>query len=300
MKILLLGKNGQLGWELQRSLSTIGTLVSVSSREVDFENPDLIRHCIKQNNPNVIVNAAAYTAVDKAESEPEKAFRINSEAVNVLASEAKKTNAWLIHYSTDYVYDGRKSIPYNENDKFSPKSIYGKSKLQGEQEIINTHEKHLIFRTSWVYGFHGHNFVKTILKLAKEKHELRIVSDQYGTPTSADLIADITALALFKIKETKEDKYWGSYNLVPSGDTNWFEFAQLIVRQAQQLMSNKFKIGPGQIQPISTEEYPLPAFRPCNSRLDNTKLSNSFNVNLPSWDYHARRVINEILKEAIS
>ncbi len=257
MKILLLGKNGQVGWQLQRSLASLGDVVSTDRNEANLENQDSLRQCIRKNHPDIIVNAAAYTAVDKAEAEADSAYQINAEAVDILAKEAKKINSWLIHYSTDYVYDGKKSTPYMEEDITSPLSVYGASKLAGEELIKQSHAKHLIFRTSWVYGSHGNNFPKTILRLAKEKSELSIVSDQYGAPTNASLIADITALSLYKIIQSNTvESFQGTYNLTASGSTSWHGFAQALIKYAQSIGVN-FKSTTESIKPISTEAWPM-------------------------------------------
>lgn len=296
MKILLLGKNGQVGWELQRSLAPLGEVVSMGRESVNMENIDEVRRCVQDNNPNIIVNAAAYTAVDKAESEPEMAYLINSEAVGVLADEASKTNAWLIHYSTDYVFDGSSSSPYNEDDEPCPISIYGKSKLAGEQKIQHQHSKYLIFRTSWVYGTHGNNFAKTMLRLAKDKEELNVVSDQYGVPTCAELIADITTLAITKIIEATDDKiFTGIYHLAPNGKTSWHGFAQAIIERARHNTTANFKTSPQNIHPITTDEYPTEADRPKNSCLNTQKLQEKFNVYLPDWNYHKCRIVDELV-----
>lgn len=295
MKILLFGKNGQLGWELQRSLLPLGQVLSVGRKDVNMEDMNALSKCVQQFQPDIVVNAAAYTAVDKAESEPEKAYLINSEAVGVLASEANKYNAWLVHFSTDYVFDGKKSSPYDEEDKSIPLSIYGKSKLGGEKLIQKNHTKYLIFRTSWVYGAHGHNFAKTILKLAKEKEELKIINDQFGAPTSAELIADITALALFKIGQTTNfEDYRGIYHLTASGETSWHGFAQAIIERAHLYKNIRIRTLPESVKTITTNEYPVAATRPKNSRLTTSKLCKKFNVYLPDWHYHMHRLIDEL------
>lgn len=206
MKILLLGKDGQVGWELQRSLSPLGQIQSMGRKEVEMEDFDALRDCVQKNKPDIVVNAAAYTAVDKAESDADKAYKVNAEAVGVLADETRKLNAWLVHFSTDYVFNGEKSSPYEEDDPTCPLSVYGKSKLEGEQLIRKNHAKHLIFRTSWIYAARGNNFAKTMLRLAREKDELKVIADQYGAPTSAELIADVTALILLQISRSSGEE----------------------------------------------------------------------------------------------
>ncbi len=297
MKILLFGKDGQVGWELQRSLSSLGQLQVFGRQEVDLEDLDGLRHCVQQNQPDIMVNAAAYTAVDKAESEPTKAYRVNAEAVGVMAEEARKLDAWLVHYSTDYVFDGEKSSPYEEDDPTCPLSVYGESKLEGEQLIRKNHAKHLIFRTSWVYAARGNNFAKTILRLAGEKDELKVVNDQYGAPTSAELIADITALALFRISRTSgEENFGGTYHLIPTGKTTWHGYAKYVIAEAQNC-GIIIRVMPENIYPISTSEYHLPAKRPTNSQFATQKLVNTFGVYLPPWQTHVKRLVAELIQK---
>ncbi len=294
MKILLLGKNGQVGWELQRSLSTLGELVSVDSNAVDFERPPELRRAVQEIKPTVIVNAAAYTAVDKAEAEPEKARAINAIAVKALAEEAHRLGAWLVHYSTDYVFDGTKPTPYCEDDAPAPLSVYGLTKLEGEQAIRSHVERHLIFRTSWVYGAHGGNFAKTILRLARERDELKIVADQYGTPTSAELLADVTALALHDVtRSPASQKTSGTYHLVASGETTWHDYAKCVIELATK-NGVRLKATAERVHPILTTDYPLPAKRPANSRLDTQKVQTMFNLQLPHWHAHLARVVHEL------
>ena len=301
MKILLFGKDGQVGWELQRALAPLGELIALGEQQADFENLEHIRQLVRQMRPDVIVNAAAYTAVDKAEAAPEKARRINAEAVGVLGEEAHRLNAWLVHYSTDYVYDGEKTSPYEEDDPPRPLSVYGKTKLEGDQLIVKSGAKHLIFRTSWVYAARGANFAKTMLRLAKERDELQIIADQHGAPTSAELIADVTALALYRIgikkmgqTEDSAAKFSGTYNLVASGHTTWHGYAQHVLELAQA-RGIKLKAGPAAVLAITTEDYPLPAARPKNSRLNTAKLCTTFNLQLPDWRYHVQRLVDELI-----
>lgn len=295
MKILLLGKNGQVGWELQRSLAPLGELIAFGRREVDLEDIEALRQLVRRTQADIIVNAAAYTAVDKAESEPQKAGLINAEAVGLLAEEASRSNAWLVHYSTDYIFNGQKDSPYVEKDAACPLSAYGNTKFQGEKRIRDCHPKHLIFRTSWVYAARGSNFAKTMLRLAKERDELKVIADQYGAPTSAELIADVTALALYRLTHETDSaaKFAGTYHLTASGETTWHGYAQYVLELAQA-HGITLKTAPGAIKPIATEAYPLPAVRPNNSRLNTTKLTDTFNLHLPDWRYHVQRLMDEL------
>lgn len=278
-KILVTGKNGQVGWELQRTLASLGQIIALDSQGMDLSDVEAIRRKVREVAPDIIVNPAAHTAVDKAESEPDLSMAINGTAAGVLAEEAKKLDALLIHYSTDYVFNGSKTSPYVETDTPDPQSVYGKTKLAGEQAIQAVGGKHLILRTSWVYGVHGGNFVKTILRLAKERGELRIVADQYGAPTWARLLAESTAQIIGKYSEEKS----GVYHLTPDGRTNWHQFAEEIVRLARQY-DDALKDKPLTIHPIATHEYPLPAKRPANSSLSTEKIRKTFGLELPQWD----------------
>jgi dTDP-4-dehydrorhamnose reductase len=294
MKILLLGRDGQVGWELQRSLSTVGDLVASEQDELDLECQDDVRRWVRRHEPDIVVNAAAYTAVDQAESEPDKAHRINAEAVGVLAEEANRLNAWLVHYSTDYVYDGEKTSPYDESDPAHPLSVYGRTKLEGDERIRERHAKHLIFRTSWVYSMRGNNFAKTMLRLAREKEKLNVIADQHGAPTSAELIADVTAAALRQaIQNGSHKDLSGTYHLVAQGETNWHGYAQYVLTLARE-MGMVLKTPPEEVYPIPTDAYPLPAKRPRNSRLSVSKLNAIFDVHLPDWRYHVRRFMEEL------
>lgn len=294
MRILLLGKAGQVGWELQRSLATVGDLIVSDQQELDLEKPDDVRRWVRRYEPDVIVNAAAYTAVDQAESEPERAQRVNAEAVGLLAEEADRLDAWLVHYSTDYVFDGEKTAPYEEDDPAHPLSVYGRTKFEGEERIRARHAKHFIFRTSWVYAARGHNFVKTILRLAREKEQLNVVADQHGAPTSAELIADITALALHRIGQPERPPgLAGTYHLVAQGETSWHGYAQYVLSVAKEC-GVSLKAGAEDVHPIPTGAYPLPAKRPRNSRLNPAKLIRTFGVHLPDWQNPVRRVIQEV------
>ncbi len=296
MKILLLGKNGQLGWELHRSLTPLGEVVACGHDEADLANLPALQALVRRVSPQVIINAAAYTAVDKAESEPDQAFLINHEAVDLLAKETCLLGALLIHYSTDYVFDGTKEGPYVETDTTAPLSVYGQSKLLGEEAIRASGCRHLIFRTSWVYAARGNNFIKTILHLAQQRNELKIVCDQLGAPTSAELLADITACCLYRLQydtsfSTERD---GTYHLAAGGTTSWHGFARFILEEAHGL-GVQFQASSENVIAIPTSAYPLPAKRPANSQLTTEKLKTTFGLELPSWQVHAKRAIAEIV-----
>lgn len=288
-KILVTGKNGQVGWELQRSLAPLGQIIAVSAEDMDLRDVDAIRNKVREIAPHIIVNPAAHTAVDKAESEPDLAMAINGTAAGVLAEEAKKLDALLIHYSTDYVFNGSKTSPYVESDTPDPQSVYGKTKLAGEQAIQAVGGKYIVLRTSWVYGVHGGNFVKTILRLAKERSELRIVADQYGAPTWARLLAESTTQIIGKYTEDKS----GVYHLTAGGRTNWHQFAEEIVRLARQY-DDALKDKPLAIHPIATHEYPVPAKRPANSSLSTEKVRKTFGLELPNWEDELAECVRQL------
>ena len=298
MKIFLLGANGQVGWELQRSLAPLGAIMACNRHSGNLENLDDLSTLIRDYCPEIIVNAAAYTAVDNAESEPEKAYQINTKAVDFLAQEAKQLNAWFIHYSTDYVFDGDKKGVYLENDTPNPQSVYGQTKFAAEEAIKKSQCQHLIFRTAWVYSLRGANFVKTIIRLAKEREELKIVTDQIGAPTSAELIADVTALCLYKIAQNKNtlSNLIGLYHLTPEGETSWHGFAQFIIAELAG-MGVEFRAKFENIVPISTSEFPLPAKRPANSLLETKIICRTFNLKLPQWQFHAQRLLKELFSQ---
>ena len=298
MKILLLGRGGQVGWELQRSLAVLGEVVAL---DIDAaHNPDGLcgdltdlnglERSVVQVRPDVIVNAAAHTAVDKAESEPELSRTINTLAPATLAQAATKTGAWLVHYSTDYVFDGSGSTPWKEADATGPLSVYGQTKLEGERAVATT-PKHLILRTSWVYATRGNNFAKTMLRLASERESLTVINDQFGAPTSAELLADVTAQTLRQLHAHPERA--GLYHCVASGETTWHGYAQFVLGQAQSL-GLPLKAGPAQVAPTATSSYPTPAKRPLNSRLDTGKLQASFGLTLPHWQLGVARMLTEI------
>jgi dTDP-4-dehydrorhamnose reductase len=285
-KILLTGKNGQVGWELQRTLASLGNVIAVGQRELNLADPDSIRKMIREVRPGLIVNAAAYTAVDKAESEPDLAMAVNGVAPGVMAEEARRLNAAIIHYSTDYVFDGAKERPYVEDDAPNPLNVYGRTKLAGEQAIQATGAPHLILRTSWVYGARGRNFLLTILRLAREKRELKIVDDQVGAPTWARLLAEVTSQMVAQHasplcrQAIPISDVSGVYHAVPAGSTSWHGFAARILENDAGHAGQK----PPKLVPIPTSDYPLPAVRPRNSRLSNEKLTRTFGLATPSWE----------------
>ena len=298
MKILLLGANGQVGWELRRSLAPLGEIRAYDRHTGNLQKLGDLSRLIRDFSPEAIVNAAAYTSVDKAESELDEAILINSKAVEFLAKEAKLLNAWFIHYSTDYVFDGLKSGAYIETDTPNPQSVYGQTKYDGEESIKESKVKHLIFRTAWVYSKRGTNFIKTMIQLAKKQDELKVVNDQIGAPTGAELIADVTALCLYQITQYKNSAHnlSGTYHLTPTGETSWHGFAQFIIAEALGL-GVKFRASFENVQAISTSEYPLPAKRPSNSLLDTKKICNTFNVYMPPWQTHVERLFKELYSQ---
>ncbi|MBL8526997.1 MAG: dTDP-4-dehydrorhamnose reductase [Burkholderiales bacterium] len=287
MRILVTGANGQVGWELQRTLQTLGEVAACDRGALDLANPDAIRGKVREMRPDVIVNAGAYTAVDKAESEPELAMAVNGVAPGVLAEEAKRIGALLVHYSTDYVFDGTKAEAYLESDAPNPASVYGSSKLAGERAVEAAGGACLIFRTSWVYAARGKNFLLTILRLAAEREELRVVDDQVGTPTWCRTIAEATAQVVVKlsvgdrIDADRALALRGVYNLTAAGRVSWCGFARAIVEATR---SRRGGAGP-KVTPITTAEYPLPARRPANSVLANQKLQRAFGLACPAWDH---------------
>ena len=296
MKILLLGKNGQLGWELQRSMAPLGELVALDRHSTDFcgdlSNLQGLAETVRQVRPDVIVNAAAHTAVDKAESEPELARLINASAPGVLAEEAEKLGAWLVHYSTDYVFDGSGTQPWLETDKPAPLSVYGQSKLEGEQLIAAHCSKYLIFRTSWVYAARGGNFAKTMLRLAQERERLTVIDDQWGAPTGAELLADVTAHAIRQVLQRPQDA--GIYHVAASGETTWHGYAKHVLAQAVRAQA-AIKIIAKEVAPVPTSAFPTPARRPHNSRLDTGKLQATFGLSLPPWQHGVDRMLAETL-----
>ncbi|AIR67137.1 dTDP-4-dehydrorhamnose reductase [Cedecea neteri] len=293
MNILLFGKTGQVGWELQRALAPLGnvTALDVRSEEFcgDFSNPAGIAETVRRIKPDVIVNAAAHTAVDKAESEPELAQLLNATSVEAIAKEAAKIGAWVVHYSTDYVFPGDGDTPWDETATTAPLNVYGETKLAGEKALQAHCEKHLIFRTSWVYAGKGNNFAKTMLRLAKERTELSVISDQFGAPTGAELLADCTAHAI-RTAQIKPEVA-GVYHLVSSGVTTWHDYAALVFEEAR---AAGVTLALNKLHAVPTSAYPTPAKRPQNSRLNTEKFQKNFGLVLPAWEIGVKRMLTEI------
>jgi dTDP-4-dehydrorhamnose reductase len=297
MRILLTGKHGQVGFELQRALSLLGEVCAVDQPDCDLTNVSAIRELVRSFRPNVIVNPAAYTAVDKAESEPELAHAVNAVAPRVLGEEAATLGAWVVHYSTDYVFDGTKPGAYGEEDLTSPLGVYGRTKRNGEIALMESEARHLILRTSWVVGAHGSNFAKTILRLAHEREHLQVVADQYGAPTSAALLADVTAQLVRQVQREGGDSFpFGLYHAVAHGETNWCDYARFVVSEA--LAAHRpLKLTPDAIRAIPSSEFPTAATRPANSRLDARKLRRTFDLELPDWQSGVRHILQQILRD---
>ncbi|WP_411877806.1 dTDP-4-dehydrorhamnose reductase [Polaromonas sp. YR568] len=297
MKILLFGKNGQVGWELQRSLAPLGEVVALDRHSKDFcgDLADLsgIRETVQRIRPDAIVNAAAYTAVDKAESDSATAHTINAEAPGVLAEAADAAGAWLLHYSTDYVFDGSGSKPWEEADPTGPLSVYGRTKLEGEQRIAARCARHLILRTSWVYAARGGNFAKTMLRLAAERDRLTVINDQFGAPTGADLLADVTAHMLRSALAGPAARLDGTYHVAAAGETTWHGYAQFVLDCAAR-NGALLKATPGTVDPVPTSAFPTPAVRPHNSRMSTARLEQSFGFQLPVWQQGVARMLAEI------
>jgi dTDP-4-dehydrorhamnose reductase len=311
MKILLLGKNGQVGQALQRTLAPLGELVALGRTQGsdglcgDLDQPECLSATIRQLRPDVIVNAAAYTAVDKAESEAEQAWRINAHAPEVLAREAEALGAWLVHYSTDYVFNGSGTESWQETDPTAPLNVYGQSKLEGELRVQAACTQYLIFRTSWVYAARGSNFAKTMLKLAQERERLTVIDDQWGAPTGAELIASVTAAAIQKVSEkakqdtkqdTKQDALAGIYHLVAAGTTNWHSYASHVISQAKALRPD-MPWAVQEIAPVPSSAFVTAAKRPHNSRLNTHKLQAALGISLPDWQHGVDSLLAEILTE---
>lgn len=296
-RILLTGKNGQVGHALQRSLLPFGDVLAVGRNELDLADLQAVQRVLTDYAPHLIVNAAAYTAVDKAETERETAFRINAEAVAVLAGHAAKHGALLVHYSTDYVFDGCKEGAYLESDATAPQSVYGASKLAGEQAIQASGCNALIFRTSWVHSSHGGNFIKTMLRLAQERESLNVVADQTGAPTSAELIADVTALSILAHRLGRLPG--GIYHLTADGATSWHGLAVHAVEYARA-QGWPLRLDAGEIAPIPSEDYPVPARRPKNSRLDCSKLQRALGLEFPDWRIHVKRTIEQLVLQGMT
>ena len=302
MNILLLGKNGQVGWELQRALSPLGVVTALGhdspgpvqcpELRADFSQPEQVAALVRAVRPDVIVNAAAHTAVDKAESEPELARALNATTPGLIAQEAAQLDALLVHYSTDYVFDGSGSRPWVEADTPAPLSVYGATKLAGEQAIQQSGCQHLILRTSWVYAARGGNFAKTMLRLAQERERLTVIDDQWGAPTGADLLADVTAHAISHLRQRPQDG--GLYHCAAGGETNWNLYAKYVLAQASQAQA-AINIKAKEVAPVPTSAFPTPARRPHNSRLDTRKLQATFGLTLPPWQHGVARMLTEIL-----
>jgi len=297
MKLLLLGKGGQVGWELQRSLAPLGEVVALDFDSpaplvADFSRPETLAATVRAVRPDVIVNAAAHTAVDKAESEPELARTINATAPGVLAREAAALGAWLVHYSTDYVFDGSGDAPRKEDAPTGPLGVYGLTKLEGEDAIRASGCKHLILRTSWVYAARGGNFARTMLRLAAERDKLTVIDDQHGAPTGADLLADITALCLRSLQQRPE--LGGTYHAVAAGTTHWHGYATHVIEWARA-RGHAIKVPADAIAAVPTSAFPTPAKRPLNSRLDTHKLRSAFGLQLPGWQAGVDRMLSEVL-----
>lgn len=292
-RILLTGVNGQVGFELQRALAPLGEVIALNRQQMDLANPENIIAALNKYQPTIIVNPAAYTAVDKAETDIEQAMAINAHAPKVMAQWAAQHQALLVHYSTDYVFDGTKKDAYVEDDIPNPQSVYGQSKFFGEQVIVKSGAKYLIFRTSWVFGVHGNNFLKTILRLAKERDSLNIVADQYGAPTSAALIAHISANILKGYCSSSSAFAYGTFHLCANGETTWYDYARFVVQEAQKKPFD-LTLRPENIEPIPSRAYPTPATRPTNSRLNCDKLAQTFALSLPDWQQGVTDVIKQL------
>jgi len=297
VKILLFGRNGQVGWELQRSLAPLGEVVALDRAGADGFCGDLmdaegVARTVRAVRPDAVVNAAAYTAVDKAESEGDRAAQVNAVTPGAMAHAAAEVGAWLVHYSTDYVFDGGGTRPWREDDPTGPLSVYGRTKLAGEQRIVAANPKHLVLRTSWVYAARGGNFAKTMLRLARERERLTVIDDQHGAPTGADLLADVTAHALRGLAAGAGRP--GIYHVAAAGETTWNGYARFVVGQAQQA-GQELKAGPEQVEPVPTSAFPTPARRPHNSRLDTGRFRDTFGLVLPPWQQGVTRMLQEIL-----
>lgn len=293
MNILLFGKNGQVGWELQRSLAPLGKIIAldVHSKDYcgDFSNTEGVAETVRRIRPDVIVNAAAHTAVDKAESEIEFATLLNARSVEAIAKAASETGAWVVHYSTDYVFPGTGETPWREDDATAPLNVYGETKLAGEKALQDNCARHLIFRTSWVYAGKGNNFAKTMLRFAKEREEMSVINDQYGAPTGAELLADCTAHAIRVA--FKQPEVAGLYHLVAGGTTTWYDYAALVFDEARKA---GIELAINKLNAVPTSAYPTPARRPNNSRLNTDKFQEKFDLVLPEWEIGVRRMLAEL------
>ncbi|MFD1576553.1 dTDP-4-dehydrorhamnose reductase [Ramlibacter ginsenosidimutans] len=297
MKILLFGRNGQVGWELQRSLAPLGEVVALDREGANglcgnLMDAEGVSAAVRSVRPDAVVNAAAYTAVDKAESEAEQAAQINAIAPGAIAQAAAEVGAWMVHYSSDYVFDGSGSRPWREDDETGPLSVYGRTKLAGEQRIVAANPRHLVMRTSWVYAARGGNFAKTMLRLARERERLTVIADQHGAPTGADLLADVTAHAVRSLLAGSGQA--GIYHVAAAGETTWNGYARFVVGKAQQAGEN-VKAGPDQVDPVPTSAFPTAARRPHNSRLATSRFRSTFGLVLPPWQQGVSRMLEEIL-----
>jgi dTDP-4-dehydrorhamnose reductase len=294
VKILLTGKNGQLGFELQRALAPLGEVVAVGQADCDLADAEALRALVRSVAPDVIVNPAAYTAVDKAESDEPRAFAVNAQAPRILGEEGARLGALVLHYSTDYVFDGTKDGAYTETDTPNPQSVYGRSKREGELALAQANPRHLILRTSWVVGAHGGNFAKTMLRLAAERERLTVVADQFGAPTSAALLADLSAQLIRQHQlQAGENFPFGIYHTAAAGDTTWYDYARFVIAEA--LAAGKtLKTTPDGVAPLTTEQYPTPARRPSNSRLDTSRFRTTFGLRLPPWQDGVSHVLQQI------
>jgi dTDP-4-dehydrorhamnose reductase len=298
VKLLLLGGRGQVGWQLRRSLSLLGEVIVADRQGTahcgDLLNPAGVRETILAVQPQIVVNAAAYTAVDGAEDEPDVAFAVNARACEAISQATKEVGSWLVHYSSDYVYRGDGTRPWVETDPCEPLSVYGRSKLEGDFAVASN-PRHLILRTSWVFDSWGGNFLKSILKAARDRDELSVVSDQWGAPTRAATIADVTALVLRQLSEDKDASRAGVYHLASAGETNWHAYACFAIEQALA-RGLALRARPSSVRAISTAEYAVRARRPANSRLDTARLRSTFNIHLPSWQDGVSAVVAELLQ----
>lgn len=295
MRILLTGKNGQLGFELQRALAPLGEVVAVGTADCNLANGPALRDLIQKIKPDVIVNPAAYTAVDRAETEQDLAHAVNALAPGILGEEAAKIGAAVIHFSTDYVFDGEKAGSYVETDPTNPQSTYGRTKLLGEQALANATQRHLVLRTSWVVGAHGGNFAKTMLRLAAEREELKVVADQFGAPTSAALLADVTAHLVRQLARESAGTFpFGVYHLAAGGETSWHAYAQFVIGEALKA-GKPLKATPERVLPIPAASYPTPAKRPHNSRMDTSRFQAAFSLTLPDWRHGVGHILQTIL-----
>jgi len=288
-RILLFGANGQVGWELRRALMPLGELTAVTRKDCDLSDKDVLAAAIRSNRPGIIVNAAAYTAVDRAEEDAGTAASINTDAPAIMAEEARSLGALLVDYSTDYVFDGTRQGAYVETDATKPLNVYGRTKLAGQEAIEQSGCRYLIFRVSWVYSSRGNNFLRTMLRAAEQRTELRVVDDQVGTPVPADFIADVSALALASLGAGSGDE--GLFNLAPAGETSWHGFAVEIFNHVAKLGDFEVPV----VEPIPASEYPTPARRPVNSRLDTTKLETAYKLFMPEWQMPMKRIVEEII-----